>query len=400
MKKEILFIIPSLGAGGGEKSLINLLTQFDFNKYNVDLFLLNHSGLFMDFIPKEINVLDITENVEIFNKSLKDSIVGYLSKGKFRLAYSRLMFCIQNRINKNIGIAEQYSWKYFKKAIGIIDKKYDVAIGYLEKTSNYICVDCVQADKKIGWIHNDYRKLNLDKSFDAKYFKKFNYLVTVSEECEKVLKEEFPEESDKVKLIFNIVSKKAIENLANEAIEEDLMNKDKINILSIGRLHQQKGFDIAIETCKILVNKGYNVCWYVIGEGQERKKLEELIDENNLKDNFRLLGLKSNPYKYLKACDIYAQPSRYEGKSVAIDEAKILCKPIVVTNFSTVYDQIENNKTGIITELDSIAVSIGIESIINNPNIQEKILCNLKKLELGNEKEVIKLYELFKDSLN
>lgn len=400
MKKDVLFIIPSLGAGGGEKSLINLLTQFDFNKYNVDLFLLNHSGLFMDFIPEQVNVLDITENIEIFNKSLKNSIIEYLSKGKFRLVCSRLMFCIQNRINKNSGIAEQYSWKYLKKAIGIIDKKYDVAIGYLEKTSNYICVDCVQADKKIGWIHNDYRKLNLDKSFDVKYFKKFNYLVTVSEECEKVLKEEFPEESDKVKLIFNIVSKKAIENLANEAIEKDLMNKDKVNILSIGRLHEQKGFDIAIEACNMLVDKGYNICWYIIGEGQERRKLEELIDKNNLKDNLKLLGLKSNPYKYLKACDIYAQPSRYEGKSVAIDEAKILCKPIVVTNFSTVYDQIENNKTGIITEMNSIAISTGIENIINSSKTQEKIVYNLKKLELGNEKEVIKLYELFEDSLN
>ena len=386
MKKDILFIIPSLGAGGGEKSLINLLTQFDFNKYNVDLFLLNHSGLFMDFIPKQVNVLDITENVEIFNKSLKDSIVGYLYKGNFRLAFSRLMFCIQNRINENIGISEQYSWKYLKKAIGIIDKKYDVAIGYLEKTSNYICVDCVQAYKKIGWIHNDYRKLNLDKSFDAKYFKKLDYLVTVSEECEKVLKEEFPEESYKVKLIFNIVSKKAIENLANEVIKEDSMKKDKVNILSIGRLHEQKGFDIAIEACKILVDKGYNICWYIIGEGLERSKLEELIDKNNLKENFKLLSLRSNPYKYLKACDIYVQTSRYEGKSVAIDEAKILCKPIVVTNFSTVYDQIENNKTGIITEMNSLAVSKGIQSIINNPKIQEK--------------EVIKLYELLKNSLN
>lgn len=395
MKKDILFIIPSLGAGGGEKSLINLLTQFDFNQYNVDLFLLNHGGLFMDFIPKEVNVLDITENVQIFNKGLKDSIVRYLAKGKFRLACGRLMFCIKNRVNKNIGVAEQYSWKYLKKAIGIIDKKYDVAIGYLEKTSNYICVDCVQADKKIGWIHNDYRKLNLDKSFDAKYFKKLDYLVTVSEECEKVLKEEFPEESDKVKLIFNIVSKKAIENLANEVIKEDIMKKDKINILSIGRLHEQKGFDIAIEACKILVDEGYNICWYVIGEGLERSKLEELIDKSNLNQNFKLLGLRNNPYKYLKACDIYVQPSRYEGKSVAIDEAKILCKPIIVTNFSTVYDQIENNVTGIITEMNAIKVSEALNKLLSDKNKMADLSKNLYLYNQDNENEINKLYKIF-----
>lgn len=394
MKEDILFIIPSLGAGGGEKSLINLLTQMDFNKYNVDLFLLNHNGLFMEFIPKEVNILGMTEDIEIFNKSLKKSISEYLAKGKCNLAFNRLMFCLKNRFNKNTGIAEQYSWRNLRAAIGMIDKKYDVAIGYLEKTSNYICVDCVQAKKKMGWIHNDYRKLNLDKNLDESYFEKLNYLITVSEECEKVLKEEFPNIKNKVKLIFNIVSKKTIERLATEKIEENIMNDDKVNILSIGRLHGQKGFDIAIDACKILIDSGYNACWYVIGEGKERKKLEELIEKNNLKNNFKLLGLKSNPYKYLKACDIYVQPSRYEGKSVAIDEAKILCKPIVVTNFSTVYDQIEDSRTGIITEMNDISLSKGIESLIDNKELKKYINSNLRRLSLENEKEINKLYGL------
>ena len=384
MKKNILFIIPSLGAGGGEKSLINLLSQFDFNKYNVDLFLLNHNGLFMDFIPKEVNVINIPEDVKVFNKNLKESLIESLSNGKIKLAYSRLMFCIKNRIN-TVGKGEQYAWKYLRNAIGKLDKRYDAAIGYLEKTSNYICVDCVQADKKIGWIHNDYRKLDLDKEFDKKYFKKLNYLITVSEECESILKSEFPEEKNKIKLIYNIVSKKAIETLAQEKLDEDEMPKDKINILSIGRLHEQKGFDMAIEACKILIDKGYTVCWSIIGEGVEREKLELLIEKNNLKESFKLLGLKSNPYKYIKACDIYAQPSRYEGKSVAIDEVKILCKPIVVTNFSTVYDQIENNVTGIISKMNSNGICNGIEELLINHKLKNKIVMNLNSLQLGNE---------------
>ena len=130
MKKNILFIIPSLDAGGGEKSLINLLSQFDFNKYNVDLFLLNHSGLFMDFIPKEVNILNIPNNVKIFNKSLKKSIIEFLCNGKIKLAYSRLMFCIKNR-RHTVGKGEQYAWKYLRNAIGKLDNKYDTAIGYI-----------------------------------------------------------------------------------------------------------------------------------------------------------------------------------------------------------------------------------------------------------------------------
>lgn len=393
MKKNILFIIPSLGAGGGEKSLINLLSQFDFNKYNVDLFLLNHNGLFMDFIPKEVNVIDIPNDVKVFNKNLKKSIIEFLCNGKIKLAYSRLMYCIKSR-RHTVGKGEQYAWKYLRNAIGKLDNKYDTAIGYLEKTSNYICVDCVQANKKIGWIHNDYRKLDLDKDFDKEYFKKLNYLITVSEECESVLKREFPEEKHKIKLIYNIVSKKAIETLAQEKIEYNEMPKDKINILSIGRLHEQKGFDMAIEACKILVDRGYKICWSVIGEGMERERLERLIEKNNLQESFRLLGLKSNPYKYLKACDIYAQPSRYEGKSVAIDEAKILCKPILVTNFSTVYDQIEDNVTGVIIEMNPIKISEALNKLICNEDKIINLSNNLYLDEQGNENEIDKLYEI------
>ena len=393
MKKNILFIIPSLDAGGGEKSLINLLSQFDFNKYNVDLFLLNHSGLFMDFIPKEVNILNIPNNVKIFNKSLKKSIIEFLFNRKIKLAYSRLMFCIKSR-RHTVGKGEQYAWKYLRNAIGKLDNKYDTAIGYLEKTSNYICVDCVQADKKIGWIHNDYRKLDLDKDFDKEYFKKLNYLITVSEECESVLKREFPEEKHKIKLIYNIVSKKAIETLAQEKIEYNEMPKDKINILSIGRLHEQKGFDMAIEACKILVDKGYRICWSVIGEGIERERLEKLIAKNNLQESFRLLGLKNNPYKYLKSCDIYAQTSRYEGKSVAIDEAKILAKPIVVTNFDTAKDQIENMINGLIVDMNENSIYEGIKKLIEDSELMNKFNNNLINENLGTENEIQKVYEL------
>lgn len=393
MKKNILFIIPGLGAGGGEKSLINLLTQIDFNKYNVDLFLLNHEGLFMDFIPNEVNVLDIKENLIIFNKDLKESILKYLSKGKISLAYNRLMFCLVNRFNKNVGIAEQYSFKYLKKAIGAIDKKYDVAIGYLEKTSNYICIDCVQADKKIGWIHTDYSKLNLDKNFDKKYFEKCNYIITVSEECKNSLINNFNELKDKIKIIKNIVSPTIINKMAQENVDIYIDKKETI-IVSVGRLSYEKGFDIAINACKILVDNSLKVRWYLVGEGNERNKLEKLITEKKLEDNFILLGTQSNPYKYINMADIYVQPSRFEGKSIAMDEAKILYKPIVATNFSTVRDQINDKDNGIITEMNEESLAKGIITLINNLNLKIKIETNLKNINLATESEVLNLYEL------
>lgn len=395
MKKNILFIIPGLGAGGGEKSLINLLTQIDFNKYNVDLFLLNHEGLFMDFIPKEVNVLSIKDNLEIFNKDLKESILKYLSKGKISLAYNRLMFCLVNRFNKNVGIAEQYSFKYLRKAIGAIDKKYDVAVGYLEKTSNYICIDCVQANKKIGWIHTDYSKLNLDKNFDKKYFEKCNYIITVSEECKNSLINNFNELEDKIKIIKNIVSPTIINKMAQENVDICIDKKESI-IVSVGRLSYEKGFDIAVKACNILVDNGLKVKWYLVGEGNERNKLEKLITEKNLEDNFILLGAQSNPYKYINMADIYVQSSRFEGKSIAMDEAKILCKPIVATNFTTVRDQINDRVDGIITEMDEESLAKGIMLLINYTDLKKQIEINLNKLSLGTESEINNLYKLFK----
>lgn len=393
MKKDILFIIPSLGAGGGEKSLINLLTQMDFNKYNVDLFLLNHNGLFMEFIPKEVNILGMTEDIEIFNKSLKKSISEYLAKGKCNLAFNRLMFCLKNRFNKNTGIAEQYSWRNLRSAIGMIDKKYDVAIGYLEKTSNYICVDCVQAHKKIAWVHTDYSKLELDKNFDQKYFKQFNQIVTVSDECKSSLINNFKEQENKVRVIKNIVSPNLINKMAEENIDIEKNESESI-IVSVGRLSKEKGFDIAINACKILIESGQMIKWYLVGEGNERNKLEELISKNKLENNFILLGAQSNPYKYIKVADIYVQPSRFEGKSIAMDEAKILGKPIVATKFTTVKDQIEDNKTGVIAEINEESLAIVISNLLSDSKLKETLKSNLYRMNFGTEDEINKLYEI------
>lgn len=393
MKKDILFIIPSLGAGGGEKSLINLLTQMDFDKYNVDLFILNNKGLFMEFIPKEVNVLEIREDIEIFNKNLKASILEYITKGNFRLAYNRLMFCLKNRFNKNIGIAEQHSWKHLRKAIGIIDKRYDVAIGYLEKTSNYMCVDCIQACKKIAWIHTDYNKLELDKKYDKRYFEEVNNIITVSEECKNSLINSFKEQENKIRVIKNIVSPTVINNMAKENV--DIYKEKEENIIvSVGRLSYEKGFDMAVNSCKILVDKGFKIRWYLVGDGDERDKIQELVVKNRLQDKFILVGAQSNPYKYINVADIYVQPSRFEGKSIAMDEAKILHKPIVATNFTTVKDQIENNVTGVISEMNEESLAITIASVLMNSNLKEDLKNNLYKMNFGTEDEINKLYEI------
>ncbi|MGD7044464.1 glycosyltransferase [Jeotgalibacillus proteolyticus] len=394
MKKNLLFIIPSLSAGGGEKSLINLLSQIDYDLYNVDIFLLNHNGLFMEFIPPQVNVLPLQDNYNLFSLPLLKSIYKYLGGKNYKLAINRILYTVCIRLSKSGGTNEQYGWKYLSRSLTDLSKVYDVSIGFLEKTSIYFCVDRVIAHKKIGWIHNDYDKLGSNAAFDKKYFDKLHEILTVSEECATVLKKRFPDERKKINVIYNIVSPSVINKLSNHTNEVFKRSHGQKVILSIGRLHHQKGFEMAIDACEELVRSGNNIKWYVIGEGEERSNLEKLIAQKKLESYFILLGLKANPYPYIKQCDIYVQTSKFEGKSIALDEAKILCKPIVITNYSTAKDQIKDNLNGLIVEMDAFSIAAGIYQLIHNPILKDSLINNLSVEKLGTEKEINKLYQL------
>lgn len=394
-KKNLLFVIPSLSAGGGEKSLVNLLTQMDYEKYHVDLFLFNHEGLFMDFLPKQVKILPIPDLYKQFSLPFLQSIKELMKKGEFSVAVSRMLFTLKNRTVSDISQREQYSWKYLSKSLNNLEKKYDAAIGFLEKTSTYFCVEKVNANKKIGWVHIDYDKLGMDPNFDLHYFENLNSIVTVSEECAKIFSNRFPNQQNKVEVIYNIVSPMVIKQMASQGTT-DLYNrkKNEIVLLTVGRLHYQKGLEIAIASCRKVLDLGYNIRWYVIGEGEEREKLTRLIKTYNLEHHFFLLGLKANPYPYIKQADIYAQTSRFEGKPIALDEAMILGKPILVTNFSTATDQIQHGKTGVIVEMNAENVARGIEKLILDKELRNTLTENLAKIELGTEMEIKKLYRI------
>ncbi|MCR2802512.1 glycosyltransferase [Paenibacillus soyae] len=395
MKQNLLFVMPSLDAGGGERSLVNLLSHIDYDRFNVDLFLLSHKGLFLELLPKEVNVLPLPQSFQTFSLSLTSSLKRFLSHGQPHLAISRLLYALRNRSLQNIARREQASWQYLANALEQLNKKYDAAIGYLEKTSIYFCVDKVIASNKIGWVHTDYDKMGMDPEFDRKYFEQLDHIITVSEECANVLKGRFPAQEPKVQVIYNIVSPTLIKKMA--AVEKnDVYSrvKDQIVILSIGRLHPDKNFGLAISACKLLLDQGYDVQWNIIGEGEEREELQKRISEEGIGAHFKLLGLKSNPYPYLQQADIYVQTSCYEGKSIAIDEAKILHKPIVITNFSTARDQITDGVDGLIAEMNPLGLSEAVAAIIEDQRLKKRLSEQLSILNLGTESEIHKLYQV------
>ncbi len=369
--------MPSLDSGGGEKSLVNLLSTLDYQHYEVELRLFARRGLFLDLVPKEVKITEISGDYLFFSKGFLPSILYFLLRLKLALVFHRFAFLIKNSWIKNKAVAEQQTWKNKATAIPQDQNHYDAAVAFIEKSSIYYLVDKIKAKQKIGWIHTNYSSSGLYADFDRNFFSQLDYLVTVSPECRQSLWDCFPEIHSKIKVIHNIVSPKTVQELALQKIEDSVFQTGKKTIVTVARLSREKGIDIAAEACKIVVQQHPDLKWYVIGDGNERNSLHDFIRQNQLESNLVLLGLRANPYPYVKQATLYVQPSRYEGKSIAIDEAKILAKPIIVTDFTTAKDQIQHQVNGIISGNNAQQLASDILLVLNDTNLQNKLSLHL-----------------------
>lgn len=393
MKKRILFIEEGLGIGGAEKSLLTILQNFDYEKYEVDLFLFNYRGEFMNLLPEQVNLLGLDNDFSVFDEHRKISPILFAKKFKFKKSINSLLYLFHAAYSNLILKKEYIGWEYIKNIFSPLNKEYDVAISFLERKTFYFNVDKVKSKKKIGFVHIDYHKIDYDYELDKKYFKDMNKIATVSEHCKEVLKEIFPEYKNKFLVIKNMVSDKLIRECAKVELDIKIDN-DCTNIVTVGRLTYQKGMDNAVLVCKQLVKDGYNVKWYVVGTGDQREELEEMIKDNKLENNFVLLGAKLNPYKYMNFADIYVQPSRFEGYGITIAEAKILNKPIVASNIPEFQEQIINNRTGSLAENNDEMVKC-IEKLIDSKELRDKYSSELNNLDSNiSLEELRKLYSI------
>lgn len=390
MKKKILFVIDSLNCGGAEKSLISLLSLLDYSKYEVDLQLSKIEGMFLELLPKEVNILPELD----FYKFCELSILSQIKTFNYNYMASKIKLFIMSRLNKNKLHGAQIFWKNCKNSFEVLDYTYDIAIAYNQGFPTYFVTDKVKATKKFAWVNTDYVKAGYKANIDEKYYDKFDNIVAVSEEAKIILENEFPKFKDKLLVIKDINNAELIKKMAEE--KEVFKNVDDgiTKIVTVGRLVALKGYDLAIDVARLLDKKGIQFKWYVIGEGPERGNIEELIEKKGLKDKFILLGEKANPYPYMKNCDIYVQTSRFEGFGLAIAEAKILNKVIITTDFDTAYNQIKNGENGIIVKKDSQYILDNIIKIISNKDLQIKFINNLNNSKKGNIEEVKKICSL------
>ncbi|UKM63958.2 glycosyltransferase [Flavobacteriaceae bacterium GSB9] len=370
--KNIVFIIESLNCGGAEKSLVTLLQNFNYEKYNVDLVLFNKNGDFEKFVPNEVNIFYIN----LYNNT-----------PSFRLFLYRFKFWLYRKLKKRKFHNAQLHWKTYHKQINRLKKTYDIAIAYNQGLPTYFTAEKIAAKKKYAWLNIDYKLAGYNIKFDINKYIKFNKVVVVSQEAENGFLSELSKVEEMIKTIVikDITDEKIVVKLSEEHTGLT-KNTSTINICSVGRLAKQKGWHLAIYALSILLKKGYNIKWYIIGEGPERKSLEKIIKHEKLENNLILLGYKENPYPYIKSCDIYAQTSLFEGLGLTVIEAAVLQKPIVTTNFPTASTIITNNKTGLICSMNAKDIATSIEKYLKNPELMNEVLNNLYK-QKNNDKE-------------
>ena len=398
MKKKIFIFSHAMEIGGAERALLGLLNSIDYSKYEVDLFLLKHSGELMPLIPKQVNLLP---EISQYSAIMKPMVLA-LKEGQIKVVLGRLcgklkakLYDIKHTLNRS-AVAIEYSHKHTVKYLPKVNNEhYDIAISFL--TPHYIVSEKVNADKKIAWIHTDYSTIELDVKSELAMWSKFDNIVSISDDVTRAFLSTFPSLENKIVKIENILSKDFIEEQADLFNVKNEMTGDSIKLLSIGRFCEAKNFDNVPEIASIIKSKGVDFKWYIIGYGADENLIKSKIAQYNMEDTVIILGKKENPYPYIKACDIYVQPSRYEGKCVAVREAQILNKPVIITNYASSKSQLQDGFDGVIVPMDNQGCADGIVKVIDDKDLQNQLIENTKKTDYTNSKEIEKLYKLIGD---
>lgn len=382
--------------GGAERALLGLLNAIDTNRVDVDLFINQHTGEFMSLIPEKINLLPENNRYATIEKPMS----CVLRKGHIDIICARLLakaahFLYAHRrdsAHQNDASIFHYVAQYTTPLLPSLSKygEYDLAISFL--SPHNIVVDKVRAKKKIGWIHTDYTISTTNEQAELPVWNSLDLIVSISPDVTTTFLKAFPSLKEKIVEIENILSPTFVREQSRLFKPEDMCG-DSLKVCSVGRYSYQKNFESIPFISQILKQRGLKFKWFIIGYGDSRLIMEN-INKTNTSDCVILLGKKDNPYPYIANCDIYAQPSRYEGKSVTVREAQMLYRPVLVTNYPTAKSQIKDGFDGIICELDNIAIANAIYKLATDVTLCQTLSANLHTQDYGNEYEIKKIYEL------
>lgn len=353
MKKKILFVVDNLVMGGVTRVLVNLLNRFDFEKYEVDLLVLHYYEDMDVKISEKVNLLRGDSTYKYIDKSLGQIVSEKNLKALF--GKMKLVFLLKT------GLVKSVIKKSRKK---LLTKKYDTEIAFNDGFTE-VFVANGETPKKIAWMHADVSVFNDSakyKKLISQSLERMDMCVGVSEKIMQAYMEYYG--LKKFCVIHNILDADSIIEKSEEQFENPYKN-DVVNLVSVGRLCNQKNYKVFVAAHKKLIDDGYKIRSYVVGEGLDRKELETLICENDISESFILLGRKDNPFPYVKNADIFVLSSLYEGLPTVLYESIILGTPCVSTRVAGA-DEILENKYGLVTENSVNGLYEGLKEVLEN----------------------------------
>ncbi len=398
--QSLLFVINTLGAGGGEKALLELLDQIDLDKYEVHLLVLTGQGELINQVPEKIkilnkkyypiSVLNRVGRIRLFRTVMR----ALITRGT---VFKRMGYLIKNMKEmmkaKNIP-KDKLLWKILSDGAQRTEQEYDLAVAYLEGGSAYYVSSYVTAKKKVAFIHTDYTHAGYNRRMDEACYLDFDHVFAVSKNVKEAFLSVYPECKNYTSVFYNLIN---VEKIKRKSVEIGGFsdNYDGFRILTVGRLVPQKAIDVAIDAMKILKESGREFRWYVLGEGAFRKKLEEKIRMLGLEESFYLLGMVDNPYPYFAQCDLYVHTTNCEGKSIAVEEAQVLGCTMLVTEYAGVQEQVADEIDGKICKCDLRVLAENILDIFEHPQKMKMYAYNASRRAQANaETEVEKLIKL------
>lgn len=395
--KKIIFMCINMNVGGTEKALLNMVDELIKEKYDITILMLEEYGGFLDSIPSCVKIKYVegfSKMKQILNNPPMQVSMALIKQGKLIKGVNIVAIHL---ISKILGERSLY-FKYILKEYKELREEYDLAVAYAGPMDfiTYFVLNKIKAKKKAQWIHFDITKIGFNIKFVNKFYNRFDKVFVVSKEGREKIIEKVPSLKHKTEVFFNIVAEDKIKGMANNGtgFEDDF---DGIRILTVGRLSKEKGQDLTIYALEKLKSYGYKVKWYCIGEGSARTEYEKLIKQKQLEEDYILLGAKTNPYPFMKSCDIYVQSSRHEGYCITLAEAKIFNKPIVTTNFTGSNEQIENGRTGLVIGINEDELYMSIKNILDNDVLRNRIRDALKNKHIKNvskSREIDKIIKL------
>ena len=399
MKKKILFVINTLGHAGAEMAMLELLRALDPEEYDVFLYVLLGQGELIKRVPSYVKVLNKTyDDTSVLSGKGKAGMMKTVVKMSVKKGtiIRRAPYLAKNAvqmIRKRQLLADKLLWRIAADGAQRFEEVFDLAVAYLEGGASYYVADYVHAHAKAAFVHVDYTRAGYTRQLDQNIYEKYDRIFTVSGEVRDSFTKIYPEYKEKTMIFHNMLD---IERIHRKAMEEGGFTDDYqgVRLLTVGRLTRQKAYEVAVEAMDLLKKEGMNVRWYVLGEGPERAHLERKIESMGLKEDFILLGARENPFPYYAQTDIYVHATRFEGKSIAIQEAQALGCAIIASDCSGNREQIEDHKDGLLCPLDAGEIKDAIMEYAKNKELREWMGKAASQKRLVFEKDMDLLYEL------